>query len=295
MTPPGYAKDVSQLSPLSTPVLTLLQYVQKSARPLIPASVPMHETSYSDVHDPEASHHAHRPSLSATTAQSHTSQLNPRNVNGLAGPSYEDLLKRDGTETQDRDLHAGILDAIPKPVLPSGPTHPQRSPNSSTTVAPQSPTLKLKKPKAEPSSSKQDGKVSERELALDQQGVHRRPPTTAVLQPIHRFCTPDEIVKPYRAHHCRVCGTVSAPFFSLIVDKLIIGPVCFEIRSPLPLDRSMCGCSKSQSSLSFSQSRSFLKSDNHIVLPELLSSYRSIHCLHLLHTTGLHHQGDEQL
>jgi len=255
MTPPGYAKDVSQLSLLSTPTLTLLQYVQKSARPLIPASVPMHENSYSEVHDPEASHHAHRPSLSATTAQSHTSQLNPRNANGLAGPSYEDLLKRDGTETQDRDLNAGILDAIPKPVLPSGPTHPQRSPNSSTTVAP---TLKLKKPKTVPSPSKQDEKVSERELALDQLGVHRRPPTAAVLQPIHRFCTHDEIVKPYRAHHCRVCGTVSASFFSLIVEKLTIGPVCFEIRSPLPLDRSMCGCSKSQSSLSFSQSRSFL-------------------------------------
>lgn len=39
--------------------------------------------------------------------------------------------------------------------------------------------------------------------------VRRRPSTLPVLHPGHRYCSRDEIVKPYRAHHCRNCGTVS--------------------------------------------------------------------------------------
>ncbi|CAK5271297.1 unnamed protein product [Mycena citricolor] len=35
----------------------------------------------------------------------------------------------------------------------------------------------------------------------------RHPPTTPVLLPQHRWCGKCQIVKPYRAHHCRVCGT----------------------------------------------------------------------------------------
>ncbi|TFK26936.1 zf-DHHC-domain-containing protein [Coprinopsis marcescibilis] len=37
--------------------------------------------------------------------------------------------------------------------------------------------------------------------------IARRPPMTPFLHPAHRFCEKDEIVKPYRAHHCRTCGT----------------------------------------------------------------------------------------
>lgn len=37
----------------------------------------------------------------------------------------------------------------------------------------------------------------------------RKPPPRAVLLPENRYCSRDEIVKPYRAHHCRACGTVS--------------------------------------------------------------------------------------
>jgi len=37
--------------------------------------------------------------------------------------------------------------------------------------------------------------------------LHRQPPTTPVLQPMHRFCMKEGFVKPYRAHHCRSCGT----------------------------------------------------------------------------------------
>ncbi|KAF5376746.1 hypothetical protein D9615_007891 [Tricholomella constricta] len=37
--------------------------------------------------------------------------------------------------------------------------------------------------------------------------ISRRPPLTPILRPEHRYCGIDEIVKPYRTHHCRSCGT----------------------------------------------------------------------------------------
>lgn len=40
----------------------------------------------------------------------------------------------------------------------------------------------------------------------------RRPPTARVLDEDHRYCSRDELVKPYRTHHCRTCGTVSERF-----------------------------------------------------------------------------------
>jgi palmitoyltransferase len=36
----------------------------------------------------------------------------------------------------------------------------------------------------------------------------RFPPTTPALLPQHRWCSKCEIIKPHRAHHCRICGTV---------------------------------------------------------------------------------------
>ena len=38
----------------------------------------------------------------------------------------------------------------------------------------------------------------------------RNPPTTPILLPEYRYCSRDEIVRPFRAHHCRACGTVCA-------------------------------------------------------------------------------------
>lgn len=36
----------------------------------------------------------------------------------------------------------------------------------------------------------------------------RMPSNVPILLPEHRYCKRDGIVKPYRAHHCRACGTV---------------------------------------------------------------------------------------
>ncbi|KAI6101770.1 DHHC palmitoyltransferase-domain-containing protein [Pisolithus croceorrhizus] len=38
-------------------------------------------------------------------------------------------------------------------------------------------------------------------------GISRRPPATPILLPENRYCSRCKIVKPYRAHHCRACGT----------------------------------------------------------------------------------------
>ncbi|KAF7290273.1 Palmitoyltransferase [Mycena indigotica] len=40
----------------------------------------------------------------------------------------------------------------------------------------------------------------------------RLPPTTAPLLPANRWCSRCKIVKPYRAHHCRACGTCVLKF-----------------------------------------------------------------------------------
>ncbi|KNZ76633.1 Palmitoyltransferase PFA3 [Termitomyces sp. J132] len=37
--------------------------------------------------------------------------------------------------------------------------------------------------------------------------LHRRPLMTPILRPEYRYCEVDRIVKPYRTHHCRSCGT----------------------------------------------------------------------------------------
>jgi palmitoyltransferase len=167
-----------------------------------------------------------RVSLSPTTSQSQTTVPIIRKESGLAGPSYEDLLRRDGQsmpeaqETSARNLNAI---AVPKPA-PGAPASTSPVPTSSTTAAshqqqnqPPSPInskLKLKKPRPlSPSvtavSTKRQEKWVERERRLQSLNITRRPPTIAVLQPVHRYCSNDEILKPYRTHHCRICGTVS--------------------------------------------------------------------------------------
>jgi hypothetical protein len=38
--------------------------------------------------------------------------------------------------------------------------------------------------------------------------LSRRPPTYPVLAPEYRYCRREEILKPPRTHHCRICGKV---------------------------------------------------------------------------------------
>jgi hypothetical protein len=41
----------------------------------------------------------------------------------------------------------------------------------------------------------------------------RRPSDQPVLDPVYRYCARDRIIKPMRAHHCRICDTVSTSLF----------------------------------------------------------------------------------
>lgn len=176
---------------------------------------------------------------------------------GLAGPSYEDLLRRgDSQPIETREQNAGIMDSIsvPKPAFMNGTTNPgtphSSSPvtTTSTTIAsPPQPTFLnkklLKRPRAlSPTVSKPSPTQQDKELKKQQRlvtlNVTRRPPSTPVLHPVHRYCATDHIIKPYRAHHCRVCGTVSNFFADVIfckADRVISAIVCTEIRSSLSM------------------------------------------------------------
>ncbi|KAH9477093.1 Palmitoyltransferase PFA3 [Psilocybe cubensis] len=227
ITGPGYARD----------------HVQKSERPLIPSLAPFRESfqstelSHPDVIAPPSpplqdvelgnrqSSQRNR-SFSAATSRSQARSLSSavqKRENGLAGPSYEDLLKRDAAQ----ESNAGILDSIspPKPALLSNSKSlSSTSPvlNSFATVTSHQPeegsSNSLNPPiKPEPlrsstralnsTPSAQRKKEMEEIERLEALNVTRKPPTTPVLQPVHRYCIRDGIVKPYRSHHCRICGT----------------------------------------------------------------------------------------
>jgi palmitoyltransferase len=203
-----------------------------------------HTTETNDYvsHDVEMGYRAPTPlrrvSLSPTTSRSHATVPITRKDTGLAGPSYEDLLRRDGALTSEvQGTNTGTLDTtpVPKPAfmgdsktIPGAPVSTSPVPTSTTVMSHQQQQkphpsfnvdsrLKLKKPKPlSPSltlvSTKRQQKWIERERVLQSLNITRRPPTTAVLQPVHRYCNTDEILKPYRSHHCRVCGTVSFSF-----------------------------------------------------------------------------------
>ena len=85
------------------------------------------------------------------------------------------------TLPQESDANAGVLDALPPPIsrardLEEGLGSTSRSQNTAGDLPP-------------PLFS-------------------RRPPTTPVLLPQYRYCYKDGFIKPFRAHHCRACGTV---------------------------------------------------------------------------------------
>ncbi|KIY68821.1 zf-DHHC-domain-containing protein [Cylindrobasidium torrendii FP15055 ss-10] len=55
-------------------------------------------------------------------------------------------------------------------------------------------------------------RIDDLRVKMAMMNVTRRPPITPVLLPEYRYCSKDEIIKPYRAHHCRICGTCVLKF-----------------------------------------------------------------------------------
>ena len=123
-------------------------------------------------------------------------------TDGVAGPSYEDILLR--TDVDRSGTH----------------TQPERQ-SEATDVVP---------PSAASAASAQ--KKPRKLLQLGRQNpprpkvyIARRPPSSAALLPENRYCHEDGLVKPFRAHHCRHCGTVSHFYYrcsSLYAVTLIV-------------------------------------------------------------------------
>jgi palmitoyltransferase len=92
-----------------------------------------------------------------------------------------------------KDTEAGVLDAIPLSARSKEGEHKSKAASSEQRQKKKRNSLKRSRP-----SEKEKPRIH----------VDRRPSTVPVLLPEHRYCGLDEIVKPYRTHHCRTCGTV---------------------------------------------------------------------------------------
>ena len=107
-------------------------------------------------------------------------------IDGVGGPSYEDILlrtdvDRSGTHTQP-ERQSEATDIVPPSAVSAASA--QKKPRKLLQLGRQNPP----RPKVY---------------------TARRPPTSAALLPENRYCHEDGLVKPFRAHHCRHCGTVS--------------------------------------------------------------------------------------
>jgi palmitoyltransferase len=134
------------------------------------------------------------------------------------GPNGGGLVT-DQTRTQERgmeadtpiDSEAGVSDAFPHP-------------SSSRGIGRRGGGI----PEPAPSEQRQKNKNSKRSRTIEKEKprvhVERRPWTTPILRPEHRYCGLDEIVKPYRTHHCRACGTVRSfsPFVTFVETYFVI-------------------------------------------------------------------------
>ncbi|KAM6490991.1 zf-DHHC domain containing protein [Amanita muscaria] len=172
-TSPGYAKDCPNPAPqppLSQPP-PQPQSLPLRAPPKVSDAVQFRAPSG------ETRTHKTETSLSTTVGARYSAS------DSLGGRSYEDILLRttaDKTGSTGQPMpDAGDLNVLPAPVVSPTPAqrklrklfHPQRS--------------KIPQPKFY---------------------VTRRPPQAPLLLPDYRHCDKEDILKPYRAHHCRHCG-----------------------------------------------------------------------------------------
>lgn len=159
------------------------------------------------------SRHQTQPSLSAAS-QSHYP------IGGIGGPSYEDMLMSPRKSSSAR-YASGEMDneaRLPMPVVKQEEeqgTEKEDETKSAAGVRDVTPKTSLNGEATlgnsigEPQSKDMSRKASRSSRKKPLTHITRRPPRIAVLLPAHRYCSLDEIVKPYRAHHCRACGTVS--------------------------------------------------------------------------------------
>lgn len=103
------------------------------------------------------------------------------------------LSRRGAPDAAIEDRNAGVLDTLaqaPAEMLPPLPAPNEHPPNGETVNG--------------MNAGGKEGHTPGYEYT-------RRPSITPVLLPEYRYCMRDEVIKPLRAHHCRLCGTVSPP------------------------------------------------------------------------------------
>jgi palmitoyltransferase len=135
----------------------------------------------------------------------------------VAGPSYEHMLQSDSTPShplQVTEPNVGSLDAIMQPRLATDNKLSISTEQLESSVSQESQHTTS----SVPSDARRVRRLSRqaaRSNRLDELNVYRKPSSTPVLEPVFRYCERDALVKPYRAHHCRACGTVSLKLHTL--------------------------------------------------------------------------------
>jgi palmitoyltransferase len=155
-----------------------IQFVSPSAEPTFPTPPPAHPSEAgNDIggieYEPTLTDgHAARALKPARRASA------PRS--SLSTPTATHTRERVQSRTlpEESDANVGVLDALPPPI---SSTRDLEQGLGSTPRSQDTATLPL---------------------------FSRRPPTTPVLLPQYRYCYKDGHIKPFRAHHCRACGTV---------------------------------------------------------------------------------------
>ena len=155
-----------------------IQFVSPSAEPTFPTPPPAHPseagnniggTEYELTSTDRSTEKALKPARRAST---------PRSSVSTPTATHKRERVQSHTLPEESDVNAGVLDALPPPIssardLEQGLGSTSRSQDTAT-------------------------------LPL----FSRKPPTTPVLLPQYRYCYKDGHIKPFRAHHCRACGTV---------------------------------------------------------------------------------------
>lgn len=217
VTPPGFAKDVIQF-PLFLYLQCAnvsLQHSPKTLQPMLAmdityrpsgdASTELYHQSHRTHPSQSTSHHFDHPSdtiggpsyeniLASAAAPAKTYRYSIGEMHNGAYRPEQEPIELAGPETVDAEPNAGVVDAIPRPVGAPG----------SAAVGPAASNSRSR------GRTKREEEWARRRMEAN---VMRRPPTTPSLLSAHRYCPRDEVVKPYRSHHCRNCGTVSASLF----------------------------------------------------------------------------------
>ena len=204
---------------------SFFQFTRQSERPLFPPGHPPRDdtglsisTSYDQIpasQDNEGakldSNQAHKPSISVAT---YAAGYPRQQLDYSVGLSYEEQNRPDVEA-----VHRTSTSNSPQTGVPASDTNPKSSLSlptqaspvptmSSTVVTPSNRPSEQSEPTVQPGYMGDEGRerrrTSEREKSL-----YRKAPSTPVLSPVLRYCEVDRFIKPYRAHHCRACGTVS--------------------------------------------------------------------------------------